>query len=153
MNIFKTLLPTILLILLLSSCLPEPDIIPDPEPWEYDENDVITTETGLSYVIHEEGSGDKPSQGYNVSVHYSGFLEDGRLFDTSRTTNQPLLFIVGIGQVISGFDQGVLDMRIGERRTLIIPDSLGYGAAGRPPQIPPNSTLIFDLELMGKAPN
>lgn len=108
-----------------------------------------TTESGLKYVITEAGQGnDKPAKGQAVTAHYTGYLLDGSQFDSSADRNQPFVFAVGMGMVIKGWDEAFADMTKGEKRTLIIPHELGYGANGYPPVIPPRATLIFDVELI-----
>jgi FKBP-type peptidyl-prolyl cis-trans isomerase len=112
----------------------------------------ITTGSGLKYVDEVVGTGESPSPGKIVSVHYTGWLENGTQFDSSRGLDrgQPLEFSIGVGRVIKGWDEGVMTMKVGGKRKLIIPPDLGYGAtgAGRG-RIPPNSTLIFEVELLG----
>ena len=112
----------------------------------------ITTGSGLKYVDEVVGTGESPSPGKIVSVHYTGWLENGTQFDSSRGPDrgQPLQFPIGLGKVIKGWDEGVMTMKVGGKRKLIIPPDLGYGAtgAGRG-RIPPNSTLIFEVELLG----
>jgi peptidylprolyl isomerase len=109
---------------------------------------VVTTESGLKYVDLVEGTGAQPQAGQTVIVHYTGTLEDGTKFDSSRDRNQPFSFRLGVGQVIRGWDEGLSTMRVGGRRQLIIPPDLGYGARGTGGVIPPNATLVFDVELL-----
>lgn len=103
---------------------------------------------GLQYIEIEEGSGAEALPGATVSVHYTGWLTDGRKFDSSRDRGQPFSFNLGGGQVIRGWDQGVEGMKVGGRRRLIIPPDLGYGSRGVGP-IPPGATLLFNVELLG----
>lgn len=95
------------------------------------------------------GTGGTVASGDLATVHYVGRLQNGTVFDSSRSRNQPFQFRVGAGQVIQGWDRGVPGMRIGGTRRLIIPPSLAYGSRGQPPTIPPNATLTFDIELLG----
>jgi peptidylprolyl isomerase len=108
----------------------------------------VTTASGLKYVEITEGTGETPATGQTVSVHYTGTLESGKKFDSSRDRNQAFEFQIGEGQVIKGWDEGLSTMKVGGRRKLIIPADLGYGARGAGGAIPPNSTLIFDVELL-----
>tara|TARA_Y100001980_G_C14545548_1_gene325181 strand:+ start:658 stop:1506 length:849 start_codon:yes stop_codon:yes gene_type:complete len=110
-------------------------------------NKEITTESGLKYIDIALGDGAMPETGDKVVVHYTGTLEDGTKFDSSRDRNRPFEFPLGMGRVIKGWDEGLASMRIGGKRQLIIPANLGYGdrATGK---IPANSTLIFDVELI-----
>lgn len=113
------------------------------------EENTITTESGLQYIDIEEGTGEMPETGQTVTVHYTGTLENGLKFDSSVDRGQPFNFKIGVGQVIKGWDEGVATMRVGGKRQLIIPSELGYGARGAGGVIPPNATLIFDVELLG----
>ena len=110
---------------------------------------VVTTESGLQYTDIVVGTGPSPQPGQTVKVHYVGTLMDGKQFDSSRDRGQPYSFIIGKGNVIKGWDEGVMTMRIGGRRKLIVPPSLGYGARGTPGgPIPGDATLNFDVELI-----
>ncbi|MBD2606753.1 FKBP-type peptidyl-prolyl cis-trans isomerase [Scytonema hofmannii FACHB-248] len=109
---------------------------------------VVTTPSGLKYVEIVEGTGDTPKTGQKVTVHYIGTLEDGTKFDSSRDRKRPFDFKLGVGQVIKGWDEGLSTMKVGGRRKLIIPPELGYGARGAGGVIPPNATLLFDVELL-----
>ncbi len=110
---------------------------------------IITTPSGLKYVDLKVGTGATPKVGQTVSVHYTGTLENGTKFDSSRDRGTPFEFPIGTGQVIKGWDEGVSTMKVGGRRQLIVPPELGYGAQGAGGVIPPNATLIFDVELLG----
>lgn len=113
------------------------------------EEQTIQTPSGLRYVEIQVGTGAQPKMGESVSVHYTGWLENGTKFDSSHDRREPLAFAVGRGQVISGWDEGVGTMRVGGKRRLIIPSNLGYGTLGAGGVIPPNATLIFEVELVG----
>lgn len=111
-------------------------------------DEAVTTDSGLKYIDITEGNGVTPEVGQTVTVHYTGVLENGKKFDSSRDRNQPFSFKIGVGQVIKGWDEGVGTMSVGSRRQLIIPPELGYGSRGAGGVIPPNATLIFDVELL-----
>jgi len=106
------------------------------------------TDSGLRYQIIQEGKGAKAEKGKTVAVHYKGQLADGTVFDSSYKRNQPLEFPVGVGQVIAGWDEGICLLNVGDKARLVIPSDLGYGSAGAGGVIPPDATLIFDVELM-----
>jgi FKBP-type peptidyl-prolyl cis-trans isomerase FkpA len=115
---------------------------------------VIMTSTGLQYEDINVGTGDEAKKGAYVTVHYTGWLQNpdgsaGAKFDSSKDRNDPFEFPLGAGHVIKGWDQGVEGMKVGGVRKLIIPSSLGYGARGAGGVIPPNATLIFEVELLG----
>lgn len=113
------------------------------------EESIITTNSGLKIAVLKEGSGQEAKLGNIVSVHYTGQFEDGRKFDSSVDRGQPFQFTLSKGQVIDGWIEGVAGMKIGEKRKLIIPPHLAYGERGHPGGIPPNSTLVFEVELLG----
>lgn len=106
------------------------------------------TDSGLRYQIIQKGSGKAAVKGKIVSVHYKGQLADGTVFDSSYKRNQPLDFTVGVGQVISGWDEGIGLLEVGDKARLVIPSDLGYGSRGAGGVIPPDATLVFDVELM-----
>lgn len=105
-----------------------------------------TSELQIEHLVR--GTGAAPKQGDAVTVHYTGWLTDGRKFDSSRDRDEPFTFALGLRQVIGGWDQGVAAMKIGDKVKLTIPPHLGYGARGFPGAIPPNATLVFEVELL-----
>jgi FKBP-type peptidyl-prolyl cis-trans isomerase len=107
-----------------------------------------TTASGLGIVEMQQGEGELASPGQQVTVHYTGWLTDGRKFDSSRDRGEPFTFNLGARQVIAGWDEGVAGMKVGGRRRLVIPPDLGYGSRGVGP-IPPGATLLFNVELLG----
>jgi FKBP-type peptidyl-prolyl cis-trans isomerase len=112
----------------------------------------VVTSSGLKYVDLKVGDGDEAKSGYAVEVHYTGWLTNGTKFDSSLDRKQPFKFKLGAGQVIDGWDKGVAGMKVGGKRKLTIPPGLGYGARGAGGVIPPNSTLIFEVELLAVHP-
>ncbi len=112
------------------------------------ENNEFTTASGLKVKITEKGNGKQVIKGDKVTAHYTGTLEDGKKFDSSKDRNQPFSFKVGTGQVISGWDEGFQLLSIGDKATFTIPSNLGYGANGAGGVIPPNATLFFDVEVL-----
>lgn len=109
----------------------------------------VTTSSGLQYIDIKVGAGATAQAGQTVSVHYTGWLENGKKFDSSVDRGQPFSFPLGAGRVIKGWDEGVQGMKVGGKRKLTIPSNLGYGARGAGGVIPPNATLIFEVELLG----
>ena len=107
-----------------------------------------TTESGLKYKIEKEGNGPKAEKGKTVSVHYKGMLADGTVFDSSFKRNQPIDFPLGVGHVISGWDEGIQLLKVGDQARFVIPSHLGYGDRGAGGVIPPNASLVFDVELV-----
>ena len=109
----------------------------------------VTMPSGLKYIDQVIGTGDAAVAGKTASVHYTGWLENGKKFDSSVDRGQPFSFPLGAGRVIKGWDEGVQGMKVGGKRKLTIPSELGYGSRGAGGVIPPNATLIFDVELLG----
>ncbi|HZV01839.1 MAG TPA: FKBP-type peptidyl-prolyl cis-trans isomerase [Planctomycetota bacterium] len=109
--------------------------------------DAVTTPSGLRYKEFQVGAGPSPKVGQIVVVHYHGRFPDGTVFDSSRQKGAPYKFPIGMGKVIKGWDEGILDMKVGGIRRFVVPPELAYGAQGSAPRIPPNATLVFDVEL------
>lgn len=132
---------------------PAPVPAPEPDPPPAAEGPkgsaTVKTPSGLEYEDIVVGNGASPTPGATVSVHYTGRLTNGTKFDSSLDRGQPFEFSIGQGEVIKGWDEGVMTMRVGGKRRLTIPPDLGYGARGAGGVIPPNATLVFDVELLG----
>jgi FKBP-type peptidyl-prolyl cis-trans isomerase FkpA len=109
----------------------------------------VTTATGLTYEDIDPGTGAVAQAGQRATVHYTGWLKNGQKFDSSKDRDEPFEFMLGAGQVIRGWDEGVAGMKVGGKRRLTIPPALGYGARGAGGVIPPNADLIFEVELLG----
>jgi len=109
----------------------------------------VTNPSGLKYLDLEMGSGAVAQPGQQAKVHYTGWLSSGQKFDSSLDRREPFEFVLGAGQVIKGWDEGVAGMKVGGKRKLVIPPGLGYGARGAGGVIPPNAELIFEVELLG----
>lgn len=124
------------------------DVKESAKPWDVAGKKAEVTSSGLQYIVLNKGTGAKAENGKMVKVHYSGFLEDWKKFDSSVDRGQPIEFQLGSGQVIKGWDEGIGKMNIGDKMRLIIPYHLAYGEAGRAPIIPAKATLIFDVELI-----
>jgi peptidylprolyl isomerase len=110
---------------------------------------LVTTQSGLQYLDQVVGNGPQPQPGQTLIVHYTGYLDNGTVFDSSLQRGQPFEFVLGAGQVIRGWEEGLATMRVGGKRRLIVPPELAYGAAGAGGVIPPNARLTFDVELLG----
>ena len=108
----------------------------------------MKTQSGLEYIETQAGTGAQAAAGKTVSVHYTGKLTNGKVFDSSLTRGQPIEFKLGAGRVIKGWDEGLLGMQVGGKRKLVIPPALGYGSAGAGGVIPANATLTFEVELL-----
>jgi len=120
----------------------------DEKRGEKKEGKVQTTKSGLKYEDLKEGKGPEAKKGDMVTVHYTGWLKNGKKFDSSLDRDKPFTFKLGAGMVIKGWDEGVAGMKAGGKRKLIIPPDLAYGAEGRPPVIPPSAELTFEVELL-----
>jgi FKBP-type peptidyl-prolyl cis-trans isomerase len=133
---------------LLHTFCPEPF----PPGWQQhqgidDQEDRMITTSGLEYKDLKQGAGETATRGDRVVVHYTGWLTDGKQFDSSLD-GEPFAFTLGVGEVIAGWDEGISGMKVGDKRKLWIPAKLGYGRRGAPPEIPPNAELVFEVELL-----
>lgn len=121
----------------------------EPKPFDVKGKDTLTTASGLKYILLDKGKGPATVKGKNVSVHYTGYLPDGKVFDSSVARGEPISFPLGTGRVIPGWDEGIQLLNVGGKARLLIPPGLGYGERGMPPVIPGNSQLVFDVEVIG----
>ena len=135
-----------LLIATTASCSSEPET--PSTPAQVAEADYVTTDSGLKYHDLKKGIGPVPRPGLSVKVHYTGWLTDGRIFDSSVIKGKPYEFVLGSGRVIKGWEEGVASMNVGTKRQLVVPPDLGYGSQGAGSVIPPNATLVFEIELL-----
>jgi len=145
-------IPITMAAVLLAACQGKTKPEAAPEPPKAALPQEITTPSGLKYIDHVIGTGASPVPGAVVTVHYTGWLMDGKKFDSSVDRGQPFQFTIGVGQVIKGWDEGVMSMKVGGKRTLVIPPDLGYGAQNVGGLIPPHSTLKFEVELLSVKP-
>jgi peptidylprolyl isomerase len=137
----------LLLCLLLAAC-GDPTATTAPAASASPTPETVKTASGLKYIDYVVGTGLQPQKGQTVFVHYSGYLTDGKKFDSSLDRGQPFSFELGAGKVIQGWDEGLSTMKVGGKRRLIVPPQLGYGPSGVSNVIPPNAELVFDVELL-----
>lgn len=145
----KKILEFLLLILFLSCVIINIGYTKEGKMSDTQTEKIIETSSGLKYVDEVVGSGSSPKTGQTVKVHYTGWLENGKKFDSSVDRGEPFEFTIGVGQVIKGWDEGVSTMKVGGKRKLTILPKLAYGSMGAGNTIPPDSTLTFDVELLG----
>ncbi len=131
-----------------------PPPVPSFQPYAIPQDKIETLLPGLRVYIHERGTGATPKAGQNIIVNYHGTFEDGRVFDSSmRDGRSPFVFTLGRNQVIKGWDEGLQRLPVGTKAALLLDPAMGYGAAGSPPVIPPNTPLVFYVEVLGISPN
>lgn len=133
------------IVFFLAGCQPSAPITYPGEPATMEKQ---ILRSGLAYIDMVVGTGAQPKDGQKVTVNYTGYLANGKKFDSSVDRGQPFTFTIGVGQVIKGWDEGVSTMKVGGKRKLIVPSNLGYGSRGAGGVIPPNAELIFDVELL-----
>lgn len=151
-NVEKFIVMLLLLVaVVIPACAQKETKVSEPKKVDSAAANTVKTPSGLSYVDLVPGTGPSPTVGKPVKVHYTGWLENGTKFDSSVDRGEPFVFGIGAGQVIPGWDEGVMSMKVGGKRKLTIPPQLGYGAAGAGGVIPPNATLIFEIELLDVA--
>jgi peptidylprolyl isomerase len=150
MKRFKTVMALVALSAVVSSAVLAVEEKPKSDGKAAAATKQVITASGLKYVDVKVGEGASPVKGKQVKVHYTGTLESGKQFDSS-VGRGPFSFVIGVGQVIAGWDEGVMGMKVGGKRKLTIPAKLGYGAQGAGGVIPPNATLLFDVELLDVA--
>lgn len=147
-NTSITFVTLFIITLITQSCNQQPKVI-TTKPWDIKTTDTMTTPSGLKYLVIEKSNNPtKAEKGMMVDVHYTGFLTDGKVFDSSIERRNPISFELGTGSVIRGWDEGIALMNIGDKFRLIIPADLGYEARSAGSDIPPNATLLFDVELV-----
>ena len=138
----------IALVILTTVAAPQSEASGDTKDGKPAEGKEVTTASGLKYVDLKVGDGKEAKEGSKVKVHYTGTLENGKKFDSSLDRGEPFALTVGAGEVIKGWDEGLQGMKVGGKRKLTIPAKLAYGERGRPPVIPQNATLIFEVEMV-----
>lgn len=139
----------VITVIFLLTCTKEEKVsIPTDKPTVIEESVYNQTASGLKYAVIQEGSGDTAGAGHSVTVHYSGWLTDGKRFDSSVLRQKPFTFELGAGNVIAGWEEGIAGMKEGGIRQLVIPPDLAYGERGAAGVIPPNATLVFEVQLL-----
>lgn len=147
-NTIRTIITSAVLLGVAVSALPAFSQWQGDSPIPAGQKKVVKTPSGLQYYDIEVGKGPAPRPGSNVTVHYTGWLLNKKKFDSSLDRKEPFEFPLGQHRVIAGWDEGVASMHVGGKRRLVIPSQLAYGPNGAPPDIPPNATLVFDVQLL-----